>query len=114
MKNNLIIGTLSTSSGVIGWIVISELSGKWEAWDSSLYIQIFLPVMYVISLIFGYIEPPRAWRWGLFPFLGQFAGMILSQGFGNLWPLGLILSCILLIPGVILANVGAFLASKRK
>ncbi len=93
------------------WILIMKVSGeKHEAWDSSLYFSAGIPMMCVISLLFGYLKPERAWRWGVMPIVGQCLWLLISQRIGNMLPLGLIFFAILTIPGIIAAHIGAFLA----
>ena len=100
--------------GAAVWAVIIQASGKREAWDSEIYFRVGLPVCYVVSGIFGCIEPHRSWRWGLLPFAGQFLWMIVSSGVGTLMPLGAIAMGVLALPGVLLAIVGAALARKMR
>jgi hypothetical protein len=41
-------------------------------------------------MAFAFFEPNRSWGWGVLPMVGQFVWMLLSQGPGNLLPLGVI------------------------
>ena len=59
-------------------------------------------------MLLGAAEPRRAWRWGVAPLAGQFATMLVSQGIGNLLPLGVIVFAILSIPSVFAARFGAY------
>jgi hypothetical protein len=45
--------------------------------------------------------------------IGQFSRMLLTQGPGNLLPLGLVVSGVLSLPSIMTARVGAFFGNKR-
>ena len=113
MNKSAVLSILSFACGAAVWAGITQVSARREAWDSGIYFQIGLPIFYAMSGIFGYIEPQRSWRWGIFPFVGQFVWMIATAGIGNLMPLGIILAGVLAIPGIITAKAGAVLARKR-
>jgi hypothetical protein len=44
--------------------------------------------------------------------VGQFVWMLLSQGPGNLLPLGVIVFAVLSVPPIITARIGAFIATR--
>jgi len=114
MKKAVIGGIAAFLFGVLVWAVISAISGRREAWDSSLYFQAGLPVLYLGSLGLGYLHPHRSWFYGFLPFAGQFIWMITVHGLGNLWPLGLAFMTVLSIPAMIAARFGAALAKKGR
>jgi hypothetical protein len=60
----------------------------------------------------AFFEPDRSWRWGVLPLVGQFLWMVLSEGPGNLLPLGVVVFGVLSIPAIIAARIGAFIATK--
>lgn len=95
---------------MIVWILIDSWSGRREAWDSDLYFSMGIPIVCLVAGILGYVEPERSWRWGIAPLIGQAAWMLISQGVGNLLPLGLIVFAMFSIPSVVAARVGATLA----
>jgi len=103
----------AVSGGALTWILVSLASGSREAWDSSLYYAVGIPAVCALSLVLGYLAPNRSWRWGVEPCIGQFAWMLLSQGPGNLLPLGVIMFGVLSVPSVLAAWVGAVLGKKR-
>ena len=107
------MSVLSFAFGAAVWAIIVHASGKREAWDSGLYFRMGLPVCYAVSGIFGFVEPHHSWRWGVLPFVGQFAWMLVSAGVGSLMPLGAIAMGVFALPGVLLAIVGAALAGRR-
>lgn len=100
--------------GAAIWIAISLVSGRAEAWDSGLYFSVGIPAMCLVSLAFALLEPARWWRWGVLPLFDQFVWMLLSQGFGDLLPLGIIAFAVLLIPSLFAAWIGAFIARRRE
>ncbi|MBI3530771.1 MAG: hypothetical protein HY067_22730 [Betaproteobacteria bacterium] len=99
-------------AGALVWIVVSKVSGRQEAWDSSLYFSVGYPVLCLLSLAMGYFAPAQSWRWGIVPFAGQFAWLLLSQGPGNLLPLGIIAFAMVSVPAIVAAKVGAYFGSK--
>ena len=48
----------------------------------------------------------------MLPMVGQFVWMLISQGPGNLLPLGVIVFGVLSIPPIIAARIGAFFATR--
>lgn len=95
------------------WVGISMVSGRREAFDSALYYQIGMPVICLASAVLGFLEPRKSWRWGALPICGQFFWLLITQGPGNLLPLGMIAFSILSIPSIISARIGAFVGRKR-
>jgi len=113
MKNTYWLYGIAVAIGIVVWIGISMVSGRKEAFDSELYYRIGMPVVCLASAAFGFLEPNKSWRWGILPLLGQFSWMLLTQGPGNLLPLGMIFFGILSVPSIIAARIGAFLRRKR-
>jgi hypothetical protein len=103
----------AATSGVLTWVLVSAVSGRVEAWDSGLYFTLGMPVVCIVSLVLGFLEPRRAWRWGAVPLLAQFLWMLLSQGPGNLLPLGIVVFVVLSGPSIAAAWIGAFFAKRR-
>lgn len=112
MKKDSWLYAVAVVVGIIVWIVVSKMSHRREAWDSQWYFMIGVPVVCVLSAILGFIEPSRPWRWGTAPLAGQFVWMLLTQGPGNLLPLGVIVFGILAIPSVLTGKLGAFIGKK--
>jgi hypothetical protein len=103
---------LAVVTGIVVWVVVSMVSGRREAWDSQLYFLIGIPVVCIMSAALGFVETNRPWRWGVAPLIGQFSWMLLTQGPGNLLPLGLVVFGILSVPSIMTAWIGAFFGSK--
>ena len=70
-KQQIFLPALLSVVGLVVWILVSQVAHQKEAWDSSYYFTIGLPVIFAASAVAGYIEPKRPWRWGLFIFLLQ-------------------------------------------
>ena len=77
-----------------------------------MYFSFGMPVVCVASLLCGAAEPRRAWRWGVAPLVGQFATMLVTQGVGNLLPLGVIVFAVLSVPSVVTARFGAYIRKR--
>jgi len=113
MKRDHWLYLVAAVFGAAIWIVVAQASGRREAWDSGLYFAVGIPIVCLVSMAFAFFEPYRSWRWGVLPMVGQFAWMLLSQGAGNLLPLGVVVFGVLSIPSIIAARIGAFIATKR-
>ena len=107
-KKDISFNVIAVLTAALVWIVISVVSGSREAWDSSWYFSVGYPLICVVSLTLGYFAPIQTWRWGVAPFVGQFVWMLISQGVGNLMPLGIIVFGVMSLPAVIAAKVGAY------
>lgn len=99
-------------SGIVVWILVSSFSGKREPWDSDLYFTFGIPALCLVAGILGYVEPDRPWRWGIVPLFGQGVWMLISQGFGNLFPLGLLVLGLFSVPSIVTAKFGAAVAKR--
>lgn len=67
----------------------------------------------MLSGILGYAVPENPWRWALVVMLSQFAAMAIKDGFGGMWPLGLVLFAVLSIPGMGVALLAARIRKGR-
>lgn len=92
------------------WLVVASISGKREAWDSSIYWTIAYPLSIGLAGSLGYWVPEKPWRWGLVVFLAQSMALATSGSDFSLLPLGLILFSILALPAV---GIAAFMARLR-
>lgn len=104
---------IAALAGALVWIVVSAASGRREAWDAPAYFSLGYPLVCALSLALGYLAPARSWRWGLAPFAGQFVWLLLTQGPGNLLPLGIVAFGVISLPAVLAARVGAYFGRKR-
>jgi len=113
MKKEHCLLVIAAASGAAVWIILSKVSHRREAWDSELYFLIGIPVVCVVAACLAYIEPERSWRWAVTPFAAQAIWMVVSQGLGNMFPLGLVVFFVLSIPALLAASLGAFLGRRR-
>ena len=107
MKRDHWLYVAAAIGGAAVWIAITATTGRREAWDSDVYFTLGIPAVCLLSLVLGFIEPTRPWRWGVIPQLGQLACMLVMQGVGSMLPMGVIMLGILSIPSVITAWIGA-------
>jgi hypothetical protein len=110
-KDGWLYGTAFVS-GILVWIVVSSFSGKREAWDSASYFTFGMPVLCLIAGLLGYAEPERPWRWGTAPLVGQGVCMFVSQGLGNLFPLGIVVLGLFALPSIVTAKIGAAMSHR--
>jgi hypothetical protein len=95
--------------GAALWIAAAGISGKTEAWDSSLYWTAAYPLSIGLAGVLGYWAPEKPWRWGLAVMLAQAVVLVFAgSGFGML-PFGLILFSILALPAIGLACLTAMI-----
>lgn len=113
MKKDYWLYVAAGVCGAVVWIVIAAVSGRNEAWDSGLYFSVGVPAVCLLSMALGYFEPARSWRWGAIPLLGQFLWMLVSQGPGNLLPLGVVVFAVLSIPSIATARLGAWVRTRQ-
>jgi hypothetical protein len=98
---------VAIGGGAVLWLATAQISGRREAWDSSLYWTIAYPLAVCLAGALGYWVPERPWRWGLAVMLFQAVVLAFSgSGFGLL-PLGLILFGVLALPAIGLAQLAA-------
>lgn len=109
MKKDSWFYVIAALSGILVWVVVAVMSGRREAWDSAAYFQVGIPALCLVSAVMGYLSPERAWRWGAIPLGAQLVCMLVTQGPGNLLPLGLIVGGILAVPPILAARLGAFI-----
>lgn len=109
--------TISAVAGAIGWVVITQVANRREAWDSELYFSFFLPLLALIVASVAYFAPERAWRWAFAPFGAQAVVAFIQNPTGNLLPLGLVVfaffGALCLLPAWIGAGVRRRLARSR-
>jgi len=90
--------------GTILWLATAGISGKTEAWDSSLYWTATYPLAIALAGYLGYRAPERPWRWGLAVMLTQAFVLMVSGSDFSLLPLGLVLFSVLALPAIALAR----------
>ena len=98
--------------GGLIWAFVAQAAGKREAWDSGLYFTVAIPATCALAMVLAYFDPAKAWRWGVLPMAGQLLWLLLTQGVGNLLPLGLVVFGIFSIPSIIAARVVATIRTR--
>jgi hypothetical protein len=76
--------------GAVGWLGISQLTHRREAWDSALYFSWFLPSVAVVVAGLAFFAPARSWRWAFTPFAAQAVVATVQNPGANLLPIGLL------------------------
>jgi peptidoglycan/LPS O-acetylase OafA/YrhL len=98
--------------GALLWLAATLVSGKREAWDSSLYWSVAYPLGIILAGWLGYRYPKKPWRWGLSILLAQAVALAFTGGDYSMLPLGMVLFTVLSLPAVALAYVGARFGSR--
>ena len=107
MRNEVAAGAIAAATGVIVWVVINAITGQREAWDSTLYMGLGLPLLYAVAAALAYQVPTKPWRWGVLPFAAQFVWMLATEPIGGLAVLGLAFMAVLSVPAIVFARVAA-------
>jgi hypothetical protein len=100
-------GGLAIAVGVVLWVATTAVSGRWEAWDASLYWTATYPAAIAVAGVLGYLAPQRAWRWGLAIMLAQAVTLTVAASSFGLLPLGLVVFGILAVPPMVAALLAA-------
>ena len=100
---------MAAIAGMALWFVAVAVTGKREPWDHDFYWSAVYPLAMVACGVLGGLYPVRPWRWALTLFLGQFVAMVIRNGeLGGLWPMGMLLFCVLGVPGMLLGHLAAW------
>ena len=111
-EKNLYILTASVAAAT--WLVPWLLLSRKEAWDHWSYFLVSIPIMCAVAGYAALRARSRWWRWPLTLVLAQFATALLLNGFGNLFPLGIIAFAILAVPMAIAAAIAAWIARRQE
>jgi len=99
--------TIASVAGAILWLGTAALSGRREAWDSSLYWTVAYPLAIAVAGTLGYLVPERPWRWALAVMLTQALALAIAASSFGLFPLGLIMFGVLALPAMGVASWAA-------
>ena len=113
-KNALLPFAISAIAGFAVCLAITVATGKKEAWDSSLYFAVGIPVMCVLAFAVGYVFPAKAWRWAFGMAIGQSVAILMGGGSLSLWPLAIIAMTILSMPQLVAALVASGIAKGKE
>jgi hypothetical protein len=109
---------ITAVAGAIGWITISQVTGRREAWDAEVYFGLFLPLIATIIAWIAFFAPRRAWRWAFVPFAAQAVVAFVQNPTANLLPLGLIVfgvfGLLCLVPALVGAGLRRWVAPPPK
>jgi hypothetical protein len=104
---------LCVVTGIALELGVQALGGRREAWDSAAYWTIGLPIVFLVSVAFGFLSRERDWLGTVVIVPSQVLAMMARNGeIGGLWPLTIALSSILSTPFVIGAFIGSRFRSK--
>jgi len=95
-------------------LVISQVTGKKEAFDSELYFSVGIPIMCVLIFALSYWFPEKPWRWTVSMAVGQSIAIASGGGSPTLWPLAMFAMAALSIPQLITGIVASKLANRNK
>lgn len=114
MKNRRIyLSVILSLVGLIVWIGIGILAQNAEAWDSSYYYIIGLPLMCVASSIAGFLEPENPAVFGIAVVILQPIALLLQSEIGPLFIAGVLFFLFFATFTVGSAYLGAALRKKR-
>lgn len=104
---------IAAIGGAVLWQGTAVISGRREAWDSSMYWMLAYPLGMVLAATLAYQHPVRPWRWALAMMLIQPVVMLAFSGSDfSLLPLGLIMFTFLALPPMGAAAVAG--AARRR
>jgi len=96
----------AAAAGAAVELLVGFATGRREAWDSPAYWMAGYPALIVVAAALGALWPAGAWRLGFVAPIAQVLTMMLRNGAGSLWPLGLLYGAVLGVPCSIAANAG--------
>ena len=103
-------------SAIVGasiWSGVGWWSGRVEAWDTSVYWKIGIPIMVIAIFFVAIVWPNKPWRWGVTAAVAQtVVGLVQAFPDINLWPLSLIAIGFISLPLIVSAYLGSIV--KRK
>ena len=106
---------LCLATGVALELGVHAMSGRKEAWDSTEFWTIGMPLALFAAFAIGRMSAGSDWIWTLAVAPAQVLTLMLrSEEMGNLWPLTLMISTILSVPFVMGALVGSRFRKKRE
>jgi hypothetical protein len=98
--------------GGLYWLIVREVAGVNEPWDSSAYWHLWYPVCLSLSATAGYFLKQDGWLAGPVLVFAQLPIMWLNSEPDALLMLGLFLLCILAVPAVAVSFVAGTLAMR--
>jgi len=105
---------LSALAGFVVCFAVSLITGRKEAWDSSYYFFIGLPLMCVLIFAISYRWPEKTWRWAFSMAVGQALAMAIAGNSLSLWPLSIIAMTMCSLPQFITGLVASKFAQRSR
>jgi hypothetical protein len=102
---------------IIQGLAVGDMAGalQREVFDIGPYWFFGLPVCYVAAGLLGYLGQDRSWRWSLEMIGTHGVATLLFTGSGlSLWPIALVFSLVLALPGMVTGWVGAWVYRFRE
>ena len=108
------VAILAVITGVVMELGIQAASGRHEAWDSSLYWTVGMPMAGAVAFALGMLARSRDWLLAFLIVPAQVTTMMVrSGGISGLWPLAMILAVIFSAPFVAIAFIGSLFRTKN-
>jgi phosphatidylserine synthase len=104
----------SVLSGLGVCLAITIITGRKEAWDSSVYFFVGVPIMCALIFVISYLFPTHAWRWTLSMAVGQSLAIASGGGSLNLWPLSIVAMTVVSIPQFVTGFVASLLSARKR
>ena len=104
----------AAATGIAVELMIGQIGNGREAWDTSSYWSVGLPLMLAAALFFGFLARQAPLAVGYAPFVGQLAAMVAKSGGGGMIVPGMLLLAALGLSGVAASYTGAFLARRLR
>lgn len=102
--------TIAIIGGAGLWFITAAVTGRTEAWDSTLYWVATYPISIAIAGWLAYHLPTNPWRWALAVMWAQALALMFAGSSFGLLPLGLIVFGVLSLPAIFVAKL---VAAKR-
>lgn len=96
--------------GGLYWLIVFEVTGEKEPWDSGAYWILWYPASLAISAVAGYFLKEDGWLAGPALVLAQFPIIWINTEAGLLHLLGLFLLCVLAVPAIAVSSLAGMFA----
>ena len=108
----LLAYAIAIGSSLAIWLGVCVATGVNEAWDSPVYFWFGVPAVTIVSAALGFVTVHRPWRWAPIMAASQFVLMVVMQGMGPLFLVGLVFMFVQALPWFAAAYVGSFLGRR--
>jgi hypothetical protein len=98
---------LAAAGGAAAWVVACRTTGQAEAWDDVFYLQRALPALGGFALLLGFWLRERVGMLGIAASVGQIAGLAVTRGQHEMWPVDLAILSAQAVPFGICAWLGS-------